>query len=39
MVFLDMELIHKLGWENMVPNAFSRKEEFQAENPSTKFRH
>jgi hypothetical protein len=36
MVLLDLELIHKLGWDNMVPNAFSRKDEFQVKKPLTK---
>ncbi len=31
---LDVELIHKLGWDNVVPNALSRKEEFQLEKLS-----
>jgi hypothetical protein len=36
MVLLDVELIHKLGWDNMVPNAFNRTEEFQVKKPLTK---
>jgi len=32
----DVELIHKLGWNNVVPNALSRKEEFQVEKLLTK---
>ncbi len=31
-----MELIHKQGWFNVVPNTLNRKEEFQVEKPSTK---
>jgi hypothetical protein len=33
---LDVELIHKLGQDNVVSNALSRKEEFQVEKPLTK---
>jgi hypothetical protein len=33
---LDVELIHKLGWNNVIPNVLSRKEEFQMERPLTK---
>jgi len=33
---LDVELIHKLGKDNVVLNALDRKEEFQMEKPSTK---
>lgn len=36
MVLLDVALIHKLGRDNMVPNAFSRMEEFQVKKPLTK---
>jgi hypothetical protein len=31
-----VELIHKLGHNNVVPNALSTKEEFQMEKPPTK---
>jgi hypothetical protein len=33
---LDVELIHKLGHDNVVSNALNRKEEFQVEKPLTK---
>jgi hypothetical protein len=36
LALLDMELIHKQGWDNVVPNALNRKEEFQVEKPLTK---
>jgi hypothetical protein len=36
MVLLHVELIHKLGWDNMVPNAFSKMEEFQVKKSLTK---
>lgn len=36
LVLLDLELIHKLGWDNIIPNALSKKEEFQMEKPPTK---
>jgi hypothetical protein len=36
LALLDVELIHKPGWDNVVPNALIRKEEFQVENPSIK---
>jgi len=36
LTLLDVELIHKLGQDNVVPNALSRKDEFQVEKPSTK---
>jgi hypothetical protein len=36
LAFLDVELIHKLGQNNVVPNALNQKEEFQVENPPTK---
>jgi hypothetical protein len=35
LALLDVELIHKLGWYNVVPNALSQKEEFQVEKPLT----
>jgi hypothetical protein len=36
LVLLDVELIQKLGWDNVVPNTHSRKEEFQIEKLLTK---
>jgi len=36
LMLLDVELIHKPRRDNVVPNALSRKEEFQVEKPSTK---
>jgi hypothetical protein len=33
LALLDVELIHKLGKDNVVFNALSRKEEFQVEKP------
>jgi hypothetical protein len=36
LALLDMELIHKQGQDNVVPNAPNRKEEFQVEKPLTK---
>jgi hypothetical protein len=36
LAMLDVELIHKLGKDNVVPNALIRKEEFQMEKSSTK---
>jgi hypothetical protein len=33
---VDVELIHKSGQNNIVPDALSRKEEFQMEKPMTK---
>jgi hypothetical protein len=36
LVLLDVQLIHKPGWDNIVPNALSMKEEFQVEKPLTK---
>jgi len=36
LALLDVELIHKPRWDNITPNALSRKEEFQLEKPSTK---
>ncbi len=35
LALLDVELIHKLGRDNVVPNALNQKEEFQMENPPT----
>lgn len=36
LALLDVELIHKLGWNNIIPNALSKNEKFQAEKPPTK---
>jgi hypothetical protein len=36
LALLDVELIHKLGHDNVVPDALSMKEEFQMEEPPTK---
>ncbi len=36
LVLLDVELIQKLGRDNIVPNTLSRKEEFQVEKLVTK---
>jgi len=36
LALLDVELIQKSGRNNVVPNALSRKEEFQVEKPLTK---
>lgn len=36
LALLDVELIQKPGWDNVVPDALSRKEEFQVEKPLTK---
>jgi hypothetical protein len=36
LVLLDLELIHKPRWDNIIPNALSKKEEFQMEKPPTK---
>jgi hypothetical protein len=36
LALLDVELIHKPRWDNVVPDALNRKEEFQLEKPSTK---
>jgi len=33
---LDVEMIHKLGWDNVVPNTLSRKEKIRVEKPPTK---
>ncbi len=35
LALLDVELIHKLGQDIVVPNALNQKEEFQMENPPT----
>lgn len=32
---LDVKLIHKLSWDNVVPNVMNKKKEFQADKPST----
>jgi hypothetical protein len=32
---VDVELIHKSGHDNIVPDALSRKEEFKMEKPMT----
>jgi hypothetical protein len=29
-------MIHKLKWDNVVPDTLSRKEEFEVEKPPTK---
>jgi hypothetical protein len=36
LTLLDVELIHKPGRDNIIPNALSKKEEFQMENLLTK---
>jgi hypothetical protein len=36
LALLDVELIHKPCQDNVIPDALSRKEEFQLEKPSTK---
>jgi hypothetical protein len=36
LALLDVELIHKLGWDNVVPHVMIRKKEFQVEKPLTK---
>ncbi len=36
LVSLDVELIHKPRWDNIIPNALNKKEEFQVEKPPTK---
>ncbi len=36
LALLDVELIHKPRWDNIIPNALSRKEEFQLEKPLIK---
>jgi hypothetical protein len=33
---LDLELIHKPRWDNIILNALNRKEEFEVEKPLTK---
>jgi hypothetical protein len=33
LALLDVELIHKLGKDNVVFNALTKKEEFQVEKP------
>jgi hypothetical protein len=33
---MDVEFIHKQGWNNVVPNVLNRKNEFQVERPLTK---
>ncbi len=36
LALLDVELIHKPRWDNVVLDALSRKENFQVEKPLTK---
>jgi hypothetical protein len=36
LALLDVELIHKLGWDNVVPHVMIRKKEFGVEKPLTK---
>ncbi len=36
LALLDVELIHKSGRDNVVPNGLNWKEEFQVEKPLTK---
>jgi hypothetical protein len=36
LALLDVELIHKLGWDKVVFDALNRKEEFRLGKPSTK---
>jgi hypothetical protein len=36
LALLDVELIHKPGWDNVVPDALSKKEKVQVEKPLTK---
>ncbi len=36
MALLDVELKHKLRWDNVVLDVLNQKEEFQMEKPSTK---
>ncbi len=36
LALLDVEMIHKLRWDNVVPNTLSRKEKIQVEKPPTK---
>jgi hypothetical protein len=38
LVLLDVELIHKLRWDNVFLGSLNRKEEFQVEKPS-RFMH
>jgi hypothetical protein len=33
LALLDVELIHKPRWDNMIPDALDRKEEFHMEKP------
>ncbi len=35
-ILLNVELKHKLIWDNVVLDVLSQKEEFQMEKPSTK---
>jgi len=35
-ILLNVELKHKLRWDNVVLDVLSQKEEFQMEKPSTK---
>jgi hypothetical protein len=36
LVLLNVELIHKPGWDNVVLDALNQKEKFQVEKLSTK---
>jgi hypothetical protein len=36
LALLDVEMIHKLGWDNVVPNTLSRKEKIRVQKPPTK---
>jgi hypothetical protein len=36
LALLDVEMIHKLGLDNVVLDTLNRKEEFQVEKPPTK---
>jgi hypothetical protein len=36
LTLLDVELIHKPRWNNIIPNELNKKEEFQIEKPPTK---
>jgi hypothetical protein len=36
LALIDVEVIHKLGWDNVIHDVLSRKEEFQMERPLTK---
>jgi hypothetical protein len=36
LALLDVELIHKLGWDNVILDVMNNKKEFQVKKPLTK---